>query len=74
MASANLGWTVDEVLDQMTFDLWSAFLDEWKVRPPAHWLVAAYLKYEAPQERPHMDAAAAAEFLRATGGRIPGVG
>ena len=73
MACANLGWTADEVLDQMTFELWSAFLEEWKLRPPAHWLAAAYLRYEPPKPPQHMDAAAAAEFMRLTGGKIPGV-
>ena len=60
MAAANLGWTFDEVLDQMTFEMWSAVNDEWRIRPPAHWLVAAYLGHKPP--KPKSPSARLAQF------------
>ena len=45
-ACASTGWTADAVLDQMTWDLWAAFQNEWRLRPPVHWLVAAFMDFK----------------------------
>jgi hypothetical protein len=34
----------------MTFDRLAALQAEWRRRPPAHWLIASYLKYKPPAE------------------------
>ena len=58
----------------MTFDLFAAMQAEWLRRPPAHWLIARFLGYESPDDKPqYMDAAAARAWLEASGGRIEGV-
>jgi hypothetical protein len=38
------------VLDQLTIPRFLALRAEWRRNPPAHWLVAAALKYRAPEE------------------------
>lgn len=58
----------------MTFPRLEALKAEWQVRPPAHWLIAAYLKYEPPGEKTYMTAEAARDFMALTGGKVPGVG
>ena len=50
---ANLGWSWDEALDQLTVPRFLALQAEWRRHPPIHWLVAAALKY-----RPEGEAAA----------------
>ena len=30
----------------MTFELWPAFLEEWNLRPPVHWIAAAYVGHK----------------------------
>jgi hypothetical protein len=57
----------------MTFPLLEAFHAEWKRSPPVHWLVAGYLGYKPPEPKQYMDANAAREWKRLTGGKIPGV-
>ena len=46
---ANTGWTWDEALDGLTMPRLAALQAEWRAYPPAHWLVAAALKYR-PRE------------------------
>ena len=33
----------------MTFPLFEAFQAEWRLRPPVHWLAAAFMGYKAPK-------------------------
>lgn len=46
---ANTGWTWDEALDGLTTPRYLALVAEWRARPPAHWLIAAALRYRAPE-------------------------
>jgi hypothetical protein len=57
----------------MTFPLLDAFQEEWKLRPPVAWLVAGFVGYKPPAPKVYMDAKAMREFMRLTGGKIPGV-
>jgi hypothetical protein len=66
----------------MTWPLWEAFREEWRLRPPVHWLVAGYIGYEPPPslDRPalhpdkqYMTREAAMDWFAKTGGRIEGV-
>jgi hypothetical protein len=57
----------------MTFPLLDAFEAEWKLRPPVHWLVAGFVGYKPPQPKVYMNADAARQWMRLTGGKIPGV-
>ena len=50
-ACASTGWTADQVWDQMTFELWDAFCEEWRLRPPVHWLVGAFVGFKPPPRR-----------------------
>ncbi len=45
---ANLGWSWDEALDQLTVPRFLALQSEWRRHPPTHWLIAAALKYKPP--------------------------
>jgi hypothetical protein len=45
---ANTGWTWDQALDGLTLPRLAALRAEWRANPPAHWLVAAALKYRSP--------------------------
>ncbi|WP_158812527.1 hypothetical protein [Methylocapsa sp. S129] len=45
---ANTGWTWDQALDGLTLPRLMALQAEWRAHPPAHWLLAAALKYRAP--------------------------
>jgi hypothetical protein len=45
---ANAGWTWEEALDGLTVPRYLALQAEWRTRPPAHWLLAAALKYRLP--------------------------
>ncbi|MGD0641979.1 MAG: hypothetical protein ABSC22_14625 [Roseiarcus sp.] len=45
---ANTGWTWDQALDGLTMPRFLALAAEWRVNPPAHWLLAAALKYRPP--------------------------
>jgi len=47
---ANTGWTWDQALDQLTMPRFLALRAEWRRNPPAHWLVAASLKYRPPND------------------------
>ncbi|MGO9774383.1 MAG: hypothetical protein ACLPSW_33490 [Roseiarcus sp.] len=47
---ANTGWTWDQALDSLTVPRFLALAAEWRVNPPAHWLLAAALKYR-PADR-----------------------
>ena len=47
---ANTGWSWDEALDQLTMPRFLALQAEWRRNPPIHWLIAAALKYRAPNE------------------------
>lgn len=47
---ANTGWSWDEALDQLTVPRFLALQAEWRRSPPAHWLIAAALKYKPPSE------------------------
>ena len=49
---ANLGWSWDEALDQLTVPRFLALQAEWRRNPPVNWLVAAALKYRPPGETP----------------------
>ena len=71
--AANTGWTFETILDQMTFPRLDALKAEWKIRPPAHWLIAEYLGYRPTEEKSYMTPDAARDFLARTGGKIPGV-
>ncbi len=59
----------------MSFDRFAALEAEWKRRPPAHWLIAPFLGYKAPddEDAPPMSPEAARALMEATGGRIDGV-
>lgn len=57
----------------MTFALWSAFREEWTIRPPVHWLVAKFVGYQPPDAQSHMDADAFKAFLAASGAALDGV-
>ena len=46
---ANTGWTWDDALDSLTLPRLAALQAEWRANPPVHWLVAAALKYRAPE-------------------------
>jgi hypothetical protein len=46
---ANTGWTWDQALDGLTLPRLVALQAEWRAHPPAHWLVAAALKYRPPK-------------------------
>ena len=35
----------------MTFPLFEAFQAEWRLRPPVHWLAAAFMGYQAEGAR-----------------------
>jgi hypothetical protein len=70
---ANTGWPFETVLDQMSFDRFQALQAEWERRPPAHWLIAKFLGYEAPERKEYMTPEAARAWMEATGGRIEGV-
>jgi len=35
----------------MTFPLFEAFQAEWRLRPPVHWLAAAFMGYRPPKAR-----------------------
>ena len=54
----------------MTFELWSAFREEWTIRPPVHWLVAKFVGYQPPGEQDYMDADAFKAFIDASGGML----
>ena len=41
---ANTGWTWDQALDRLTVPRFLALRAEWRLRPPAHWLLAAALQ------------------------------
>lgn len=45
---AATGWTWDEALDGLTAPRYLALRAEWRRRPPAHWLLAAALRYREP--------------------------
>jgi hypothetical protein len=47
---ANLGWTWDQALDQLTVPRYLALVAEWRRSPPVHWLVATALNYKSPGE------------------------
>lgn len=47
-AVANTGWTWDQALDNLTVPRLLALQAEWRTNPPAHWLLAAALKYRPP--------------------------
>jgi hypothetical protein len=73
--AAQMGWTWDETLDQMDCERFAALCEEWRRRPPVHWLLARFLGYGGEAEEPpqRMDADAARALMAATGGRIEGV-
>jgi hypothetical protein len=45
---ANTGWSWDQALDGLTMPRLVALQAEWRANPPAHWLLAAALKYRPP--------------------------
>jgi hypothetical protein len=48
---AATGWTWDQALDGLTVPRFLALRTEWRRRPPAHWLLAAALRYQQPETR-----------------------
>jgi hypothetical protein len=58
---ANTGWTWDEALDGLTLPRYLALREQWRAHPPVHWLLAAALRYRAPEKgekplhRPSLD-------------------
>lgn len=65
----------------MDWPLWEAFREEWRLRPPVHWLVAGFIGYDPPlrTDKPalhngqYMTREAAMDWFNRTGGRIEGV-
>jgi hypothetical protein len=45
---AATGWSWDEALDGLTLPRLRALRAEWRRRPPAHWLLAAAMRYQEP--------------------------
>ena len=45
---ANLGWSWEQALDELTVPRFLALQAEWRRHPPAHWLIAAAMKYRPP--------------------------
>lgn len=46
---------MDYIRDHLDLPTLSALEDEWRMRPPAHQLIAAYLGYEAPAAAQEQD-------------------
>ncbi|MES2055822.1 MAG: hypothetical protein V4564_07790 [Pseudomonadota bacterium] len=74
--SRRLSRSWDEIEDTLTIDRWQAYEREWRECPPVDELVAHYLGYEKPVDIKQlqasgqiMDAAAFAQWVKATGGR-----
>jgi hypothetical protein len=64
---AATGWTWDQALDGLTVPRFLALRAEWRRRPPAHWLLAAALRFKepepaSPQSRPSVVELQAALF------------
>lgn len=57
----------------MTVRRLAALRKRWVDCPPADRLMAAYVGYKPPEPKQYMDADAAKEFMKLTGGKIPGV-
>jgi hypothetical protein len=53
------------VLDELTVPRFLALHAEWKRHPPAHWLIAAALKYRPPSEKPTQSQPTVAELKAA---------
>ena len=53
----------------MTFPLFEAFQAEWRLRPPVHWLAAAFMGYKAPPAAGGAKAADGARPRASGGGR-----
>jgi hypothetical protein len=49
---AATGWSWDDALDGLTIPRLRALRAEWRKRPPAHWLIAAALRYQEPGAAP----------------------
>jgi len=73
MLCIDLGWTRDEVLDQVDIPFISALNAEWLEAPPLRHIVAAFAEYEKPAPKQYMTPEAAKDLLGRTGGRIDGV-
>lgn len=61
----------------MNDDRYRALAAEWRRSPPAHWLIAAFMRYKAPAERDEAaappSAPSVAELQAAfPNGRLPG--
>jgi len=46
---AATGWTWDEALDGLTVPRFLALREEWRHRPPAHWLLSATFRAREPE-------------------------
>lgn len=44
------GWTIDNTLDALTMSWLKALREHWRINPPVHKLVAAYVGYKPPRE------------------------
>jgi hypothetical protein len=48
--AANTGWSIAHIRAEVDLPLLQALQAEWRLHPPVHHLVAAYLGYEPPVE------------------------
>lgn len=67
--AATTGWTWTQVLDEMTTPRYLAMKNEWRRSPPAHWLLAALLKYRSPDQEASAAAAPTVEALKTAFGQ-----
>lgn len=73
------GWTWDDCLDQLTISRLAALYKSWRMHPPAHKLIAAYIEYkpallpgEATPGSTHMTGEMAEAIIRTGGVLISG--
>lgn len=52
----DLGWTRDQVLDQIDIPFLTALRAEWRQAPPLRMIAAAYAGYKPPPDRKHTPA------------------
>jgi len=46
------GWTWDQALDTLTVPRFLALREHWRLRPPAHWLLAWAFRYSPKTAEP----------------------
>lgn len=66
----DLGWTWDEVLDQLDLERVNDLDAQWLIWPPIRVSVGIAIQYKPPEPKQYMTAEAAMELTKRTGGNL----